>query len=330
MLQALAMGPMGRRGARRVAPVLALVVGTLAWATASVLVAAAPASAKTVTVGRGDTLTSIAARNHTTVAALAAANGIGDPNRILAGALLQLPDQSVATASAPGPGPSANAPGAPGTVTVGRGDTLTSIAARNHTTVAALAAANGIRDPNRILAGTVLRLPASSMSLASYSTPISAGSPGGGGPANPGVLPSQLRAHPARMTLFPLFEQAAAASRVPVDLLEAMCWWESGWQAGVVSSSGAVGVCQLEPATTQFVDTNLLHASLDPNVAADNIRLGAAYLAYLLGQTDGNQQLALAGYYAGLASVLHHGLSPATSNYVTGILAYARIFAAAG
>jgi len=208
-----------------------------------------------------------------------------------------------------------------------------------HTTLSALVAANGIKNPNRIVAGTVLRLPAA-MALSSYAIPLpagAAGAAGSGGAAvagssatNPGVLPSALRAHPDRMALFPAFRQAAAASGVPASLLEAMCWWESGWQAGIVSSTGAVGVCQLEPATTQFVETQLLHASLDPHVAAQNIRLGAAYLAYLIGQAHGNQQLALGGYYAGLAAVERYGMSPATKNYVAGISAYARIFAAAG
>jgi len=168
------------------------------------------------------------------------------------------------------------------------------------------------------------------MALASFAAPVPAAAPSGGMPSNPGVLPSLLRAHPDRLALFPLFKQAAAASGVPVSLLEAMCWWESGWQVGVVSPTGAVGVCQLEPATTQFVETTLLHTSLDPRVAAQNIRLGAAYLAYLLGQTKGDERLALAGYYAGLSSVLHHGMSPATANYVDGIGTYARIFSAAG
>ncbi|HUO49304.1 MAG TPA: transglycosylase SLT domain-containing protein, partial [Acidimicrobiales bacterium] len=219
---------------------------------------------------------------------------------------------------------------APLTVTVHLGDTLSSIASRNHTTVAALVAANGIKDPNKIVAGTVLRLPASTMALASYSAPLPSAGSGGAGPSNPGQLPSVLRSHAERMALFPAFKQAAAANGVPAPLLEAMCWWESGWQAGIVSPTGAVGVCQLEPATTQFVETTLLHTTLDPHVAAQNVRLGAAYLAYLLGQTHGDQQLALAGYYAGLSSVLHHGMGPATKNYVAGIFAYAKLFAAAG
>lgn len=46
-----------------------------------------------------------------------------------------------------------------GTYTVRPGDSLSAIAATHHTTVAALVARNGIKDPNRIAVGQVLRLP---------------------------------------------------------------------------------------------------------------------------------------------------------------------------
>jgi LysM repeat protein len=45
------------------------------------------------------------------------------------------------------------------TYTVRPGDTLSAIAARHHTTVAALVAKNHIKDPNHIVVGQVLRLP---------------------------------------------------------------------------------------------------------------------------------------------------------------------------
>jgi N-acetylmuramoyl-L-alanine amidase len=330
MLRALALRPTRRTGRALLGAVILVSTVTL------ILAGAKPASATpgTVTVRLGDTLTSIASRSHTTVAALAAANGITNPDRIVAGTVLHLPGTAAPSTGASGPGPGANATGAPQTVVVRLGDTLSAIAARTHTTVRALVAANGITNPNRIVAGTVLRLPVSTMALASYSAPLASGGSGassGSGAANPGALPTGLRAHPERVALVPAFKQAAAAAGVPAALLQAMCWWESGWQANVVSSTGAIGVCQLEPATVDFVRTVLLHQpSLDPSVASQNITLGATYLAYLVRAAGGSQQLALAGYYAGLASVLKHGMSPATKNYVDGITAYIRIFAAAG
>ena len=110
------------------------------------------AFAATTTVRPGDTLSAIAQRYGTTVSALAAANGITNQNEIYAGTTLQVPGPTpVARATAGASSAAVVATG--GTVTVHSGDTLTSIAARNHTTVAALIAANKITNPNLVFAG---------------------------------------------------------------------------------------------------------------------------------------------------------------------------------
>jgi soluble lytic murein transglycosylase-like protein len=138
-------------------------------------------------------------------------------------------------------------------------------------------------------------------------------------------LPSALVAHPARLTLRPAFAGAAATYGVPMAVLEALCWWESGWQSAIVSSTGAIGVCQIEPSTARLVNQSL-GRSLDPAVPAQNIALGAAYLASLLRATGGNVGLALAGYYQGLRSVRASGMFSSTRTYVRGIEAYTTIF----
>lgn len=99
------------------------------------------------TIRPGDNLSAIAARNGVSLQALARANGIADPDFIVAGRTLVLP----------GGGPS----GAPAsnTIVVRPGDTLAAIASRNGTTVGALAAANGLRDANLILIGQRLVVP---------------------------------------------------------------------------------------------------------------------------------------------------------------------------
>ncbi len=51
-----------------------------------------PSSATTVSVAPGETLTGIADQFGTTVAALEAANNLTDPNTIIAGSVLQVPD----------------------------------------------------------------------------------------------------------------------------------------------------------------------------------------------------------------------------------------------
>lgn len=101
------------------------------------------------TVQNGDTLGRIAVKNNTTVAALVAANGISNPNLIRVGQKLIIPGAAPAT-----PSPTAST-----SYQVVAGDTLAKIAARNGTTVAALVAANGLANPNRLQIGQSLLLP---------------------------------------------------------------------------------------------------------------------------------------------------------------------------
>lgn len=121
--------------------------GALPGAPGASTSAPAPA-ARTYVVRAGDTLGAIAQRFGTTVAALATGNHIADPNRIFPGQVLALP-------------PAATwAPARPASYTVVPGDTLGGIAARFGTTVAALAAANHVANPDLIFPGQVLVLAA--------------------------------------------------------------------------------------------------------------------------------------------------------------------------
>jgi LysM repeat protein len=104
----------------------------------------------TYVVQRGDTLFRIARRFGSTVQAIAAANGIVNPNLIYAGSVLVIPGGA-------GPTPPPSEPA--GEYVVVRGDTLFRIARRFGTTVSALVAANGIPNPNLIYVGQRLRIP---------------------------------------------------------------------------------------------------------------------------------------------------------------------------
>jgi soluble lytic murein transglycosylase-like protein len=134
-----------------------------------------------------------------------------------------------------------------------------------------------------------------------------------------GVLPPLLLSQPERLRLVPVFDQWASICGIPAALVEATCWWESGWQEGEVSVTGAVGVCQIEPAAAATVRQLLGDASLDPHSASDNIEMSAAYLRWLLDENGGRRDLALASYYQGLTSVHHHGILPVSRPYVAGI-----------
>jgi len=193
------------------------------------------------------------------------------------------------------------------TYVMARGDTLWGVAHRFHVSVAGLARANHLRDPDHVRYGTRLTIPPAATS-ASTAHPV-------------GVAAAALRPH---------FVRAAGAAGVPVSVLEGLAWQESGWQAAVRSDAGAIGVGQLTADTIAFVNAELLGSRLDPTQAADNIVMSATYLAWLLHQTNGDMRLAVAAYYQGLASVRRDGVSPATAHYVDDVMALSNRFSASG
>lgn len=105
------------------------------------------------TVRAGDTLSAIAQRFGTHVASLADANDIDDPDLIYVGQPLTIPGGG-------GDAPAGRAPGATDSAThvVASGESLGSIAARYGLTVGELARANGITDPDLVMAGSLLRI----------------------------------------------------------------------------------------------------------------------------------------------------------------------------
>ena len=114
------------------------------------------------TVRPGETLFSIARAYGVTIEAIMRANGISNPDRIFAGQRLTIPGCQ-ATPGKPGPHPqpkpSSPPPGPVCHHTVKPGETLYGIARLYGTTVLALQTANGISNPNIILAGQRLVIP---------------------------------------------------------------------------------------------------------------------------------------------------------------------------
>jgi soluble lytic murein transglycosylase-like protein len=196
---------------------------------------------------------------------------------------------------------------------VRRGDNLSDIAVRYGVTTGALATANGISNPNRIREGVTLRIPAATAPAVA--------------PGTTAGLPSRLQSSPERLALIPTFDRWAAHYGVPADLLKAMTWLESGWQNGVVSVDGAIGIGQLLPSTVDWMEDVLIGGDLDPYQPDDNIRMSARYLRWLLHQTGGDVATSLAGYYQGLRSVRTIGLYDDTRSYVAGVLAFRSHFA---
>ncbi|MEZ0447810.1 LysM peptidoglycan-binding domain-containing protein [Cellulomonas sp. ICMP 17802] len=127
---------------------------TLALAAVAVTATGGAAQADDAyTVRGGDTVSHIAARSGTTVAAITRANALADASRIRIGQVLTIP-----TGSSAAPAPAAPAPVA-ATYTVAAGDTVSHIAARLGTSVAAIVSANGLDSRAFIRIGQTLTIP---------------------------------------------------------------------------------------------------------------------------------------------------------------------------
>ena len=120
------------------------------------------------------------------------------------------------------------------------------------------------------------------------------------------------------MDLRSLAQQTAQRHGVPVNLFEGLIQQESAWRPGAVSSSGAIGLGQLMPATAREL-------GVDPRDPAQNLDGAARYLKQQL-NSFGTPELALAAYNAGPGAVSRHGGIPPyeeTRNYVQKVMGYA-------
>jgi LysM repeat protein len=236
-------------------------------------------------VRTGDTLGSIASRNGVGMRALAAANGIADPNLIVVGQRLTIPG---------GGGGSTVAAAGGASYRVRPGDTMGAIAARHGTSVSALAALNGIRDPSMIAVGRLLSVPA--------------GQPSASAPTSSVEVASLLAQHSARYGVDPALARAIA-------------WQESRWSQSAVSSVGALGVMQLMPATAHWLGADVIGRRIDPKRLSDNIEGGVAYLAWLTRHSS-STRTAIGAYYQGLASLRQRGPYDDTQAYVASVLSF--------
>lgn len=277
-----------------------LAVGTAASTAVAIPAAAATAgSAEEVVhvVRPGETLSEIAERYRVRVADLARSNGIGDPNVLWSGQTLRIAGAAAPPAAVPVVAAALAADAGEVVHTVAAGEVLSAIAARYGVSVDRLVAANGLSNPDLIVPGQRLTVPA--------------------------LLPVELFGTRAgseeTAALVPLFERWAGANGIPADLVMAVAYHESGWYNGAVSPAGAQGIGQLMPDTARFISEVLIGQPLDPAVPEHNIRMSARYLRHLLDQTGGDTRTALAAYYQGLASVRARGWYDDTKQYVANV-----------
>lgn len=120
----------------------------------------------------------------------------------------------------------------------------------------------------------------------------------------------------AGRALLPHFQAGAGETGVPIRLLLAVGWQESGFRQSARSPAGAIGVMQLMPSTARSL-------GVDPYDVEANIMGGSRYLAAQL-EAFGDEKKATGAYNAGPGAVQRYdGIPPfrETQNYVGKVLA---------
>lgn len=309
----------------------------------------AEASATGYVVRPGDTLGSIAQRNHVTVASLAAANGLSNPNLIQVGRVLVIPGGATTTTSY---GPryykvqwgdtliglgvrygmsvptirslnpqvgtyliagqwirlcstcqattSTSTPSAAevNVYVVRPGDSLSAIAAHYGISVSALVSVNRLENPNFVRIGAHISIPS-----------------GGSAAAAPAATSSTYDPWSAR-SLIATYADYYGVSRA---LAYAIGWQESGFNQTLVSSTGAVGVMQVEPYTGDEI-ARQLGRTVNLYNTRDNVQAGVYWLYQLLRYYGWNTRMAVAAYYQGTDSIARHGFYADTTQYVNNVL----------
>jgi LysM repeat protein len=266
----------------------------------------------------GEHLTGIARRYSTSVAALVAANHLVTPSYIRAGARLVIPGRSSTPSrgtSAPAKPAKTVARAAPLTYRVRAGDSLWTIARRHGTTISAIVTANRLRSASYIRTGQLLRIPVT----------VSAGPSQVDAPK--ATLPSSMAARVARRgAVRKIIEEEARRFGVPVGFALAVAWQESGWQQGVRSGAGAIGVMQLLPATGDWVGAAMLHQRVNLGDTRQNVRAGVRLLAHYMTRYRGDKAKVLAAYYQGQTAVDRHGIYAVSRPYIASILRLEQLF----
>lgn len=68
---------------------------------------------------------------------------------------------------------------------------------------------------------------------------------------------------------------------LPVNLVKAIAWQESGWQSGILACDGGIGTMQVMPNTVSWMNGKY-GTNSDPNTLAGNVQLGTQLLDWLV------------------------------------------------
>ncbi|MCK1360071.1 LysM peptidoglycan-binding domain-containing M23 family metallopeptidase [Bradyrhizobium sp. 199] len=203
----------GGRGVSSYAPPAQPHLETTATVPPRSVAAAQPTGGTKIIVGTSDTLDVLAKRYHVTPQAILAANGYKGPRALSPGQQIIIPHPATAAAPAAVMAPVAAAPAAKpvaamaapsSTHFVNHGDTLASIARKNHISSAELARANGLDPSTKLKLGTKLTVPG--VKTAAVSAPVAA--------APVGAAPLAGTLQPVAAAPAPTTKMAAVAAPV--------------------------------------------------------------------------------------------------------------------
>jgi soluble lytic murein transglycosylase-like protein len=124
-----------------------------------------------------------------------------------------------------------------------------------------------------------------------------------------------------------LILSASGRYNIDADLIRAVIKTESDFNSTARSNKGAMGLMQLMP------DTARLHDVVNAYDPIDNIEGGVRHLKLLLGRYQGNLELSLAAYNAGIKAVEKFGGIPPfaeTKEYVRRVLRHYQSYRANG
>jgi soluble lytic murein transglycosylase-like protein len=176
------------------------------------------------------------------------------------------------------------------------GDSLIAIATKHGIALKTIAKLNRIDPAKPLLIGVKLRIPA-----ATHAAPAAV---------------SATNAVSVRDSL----DRWSSHYGVDRSLARALAWMESGYNNSVVSNVGAQGVMQLLPTTWDYVENVLIGHPVSHD-ADGNVRVGMAYLSHLLHAFNGDEHLALAGWYQGERAVRASGPYKVSKAFVADVLA---------
>ncbi len=241
---------------------------------------------------------------------------------LLCGSMLVSQFQAARAATSPGAGNACK------WYTVRGGDTLSAIAWSYHTTIWVLAQVNHIANVNLIFVNQQLCIPYR------VNGSSSGGSSGGGSntSTSSGLYPNgtvrwyaydALQWSTQGEVVYQL-KLIAARYHLPLNLLLAIAWQESGWTEHVIARDGGIGVMQLMPYTAQSINAGT-GVRRDPYKLWDNLNLGATYLSWLWQNFHGNLDDIISAYNEGGWNVMHVGIF--NWRYVDSVLYLMRVYA---